>query len=193
MTPDPPRQVFLFSGHMVDAPDREKPRFPAQKEPIAAKAIADALAQLGAAGEDLGFSQAAAGGDLLFIEACQRRGVRVPVLLPFPEPEFIKRSIIASANGDQWRDRYYAARDKLKDPIRIMPDQLGPTPSGVDAYERCNLWLLDSALAWGADKVRFIALWNGSGGDGPGGTAHMYNEVKSRAGQAMWLDTRKLW
>ena len=188
-----PRQVFLFSGHMVDAPGREKPRFPADKEPIAAKAIDEALAQLGAGGEDLGFSQAAAGGDLLFIEACQRRGVRVQVLLPFPEPEFIERSIIPSANGGQWRERYYAAKQKLKDPIGIMPDQVDTTPKGVDAYERCNLWLLDSALSHGVDKVRFIALWNGSGGDGPGGTAHMYNEVKRRTGQATWLDTRKLW
>ena len=39
--------------------------------------------------EDLAFCQAAAGGDLLFVEACQQRGVRCQVLLPFPEPEFI--------------------------------------------------------------------------------------------------------
>ena len=31
-----PRQVVLFSGHMIDAPGREKPRFPPDKEPIAA-------------------------------------------------------------------------------------------------------------------------------------------------------------
>ena len=42
-----PRQVFLFSGHMIDAPDRKDPRFPADKEPIAAKAIADKLDALG--------------------------------------------------------------------------------------------------------------------------------------------------
>jgi hypothetical protein len=35
---DPPRKVALFSGHMIDAPDRAKPRFPADKEPIAARA-----------------------------------------------------------------------------------------------------------------------------------------------------------
>ena len=33
-----PRQVFLFSGHMIDAPDRKDARFPADKEAIAAKA-----------------------------------------------------------------------------------------------------------------------------------------------------------
>ena len=30
-----PRQVLLFSGHMVDAPDRKQPRFPAAKLPQA--------------------------------------------------------------------------------------------------------------------------------------------------------------
>lgn len=74
-----------------------------------------------------------------------------------------------------------------------MPEDLGPLPKGVDAFERCNLWLLYSALACGLDKVRFVALWNGGGGDGPGGTAHMYNEVKGRTGRVTWIDTRELW
>jgi tetratricopeptide (TPR) repeat protein len=188
-----PRQVLLFSGHMVDAPDRKTPRFPNDKEPIAAQRIAEALDKLGAGAEDLAFCQAAAGGDLLFLEACQQRGVRCQVLLPFPEPEFIERSIAPSAGGDKWRDRFYAVKAKLQDPIRIMPDELGPLPKGVDPFERCNLWLLYSALACGIDKVRFVALWNGGGGDGPGGTAHMYNEVKRRTGRVTWLDTRQLW
>ena len=77
-----------------------------------------------------------------------------------------------------------------------MPDELGPPPkTGRDRrqpFERCNLWLLNTALAWGIDKVRFICLWNGGGGDGPGGTEHMYNEVKRRTGRVTWLDTRTL-
>ena len=188
-----PRQVLLFSGHMIDAPDRKDPRFPADKEPLAATKIAEALDQLGAGPEDLVFSQAAAGADLLFLEACQQRGLRCQVLLPFPEPEFIERSIVPSADCDRWRDRFFAMKAKLQDPIRIMPDELGPLPKGVNPYERCNLWLLYSALACGIAKVRFLALWNGGGGDGPGGTAHMYNEVKRRTGRVTWLDTRTLW
>ena len=102
-----PRQVILFSGHMIDAPDRPEPRFPADKESIAAQKIAEALEQLGAGPEDLAFCQAAAGGDLLFLEACQRRGVRCQILLPFPEPEFIERSILPSTGGDKWRERFF--------------------------------------------------------------------------------------
>jgi tetratricopeptide (TPR) repeat protein len=188
-----PRQVLLFSGHMIDAPDRPEPRFPADKEAIAAQKIAEALEQLGAGPEDLAFCQAAAGGDLLFLEACQRRGVRCQIQLPFPEPDFIERSILPSTDGDKWRERFFKVKEQLKDPIRIMPVELGPLPKGVDPYERCNLWLLYTTLACGVDKVRFVCLWNGGGGDGPGGTAHIYHEVKQRTGRVTWIDTRTAW
>ncbi len=188
-----PRHVLLFSGHMVDAPDRPTARFPADKVPIAADEIAKALDRLEASEEDLALCQAAAGGDLLFIEQCQQRGVRCQILLPFAEPEFIERSVIPSVDGDMWRNRFFEMKAKLQNPIRIMPDELGPLPRGVDPYERCNLWLLYTALACGMDKVRFIALWNGGGGDGPGGTQHMYDEVRRRTGRVTWIDTRRSW
>jgi len=54
------------------------------------------------------------------------------------------------------------------------------------------IWLY-SALAWSPEKVHFVCLWNGEGGDGPGGTAHLYQEVQERTGQVYWLDTSKLW
>jgi hypothetical protein len=57
--PEPPRKVTLFSGHMIDAPSRDKPRFPPGKEPIAARVIAEALADLGVGPADL----AICGGD----------------------------------------------------------------------------------------------------------------------------------
>lgn len=188
-----PRHVILFSGHMVDAPDRPTPRFPADKEPIAAQKIAEALTDLDAGSDDLALCQAAAGGDLLFLETCQQRGVRCQVLLPLHEPEFIDRSIMRSAEGDKWRDRYFKMKAQLKDPIRVMPDELGSLPAGIDAFERCNLWLLYTTLACGLDKTRFVCLWNGGGGDGPGGTEHLYHEVKSRTGRVTWIDTRKTW
>jgi len=73
-----------------------------------------------------------------------------------------------------------------------MPNELGPLPKGINPYERCNLWLLYTALALGVDKVHFFCLWNGESGDEPGGTAHMYNEVKNRTGRIVHIDTREL-
>ena len=36
------RQVLLFSGHIIDAPDRQPPRFPNEKASIAGQRIAAA-------------------------------------------------------------------------------------------------------------------------------------------------------
>jgi hypothetical protein len=184
-----PRQVLLFSGHMVDKPDRPTPRFPLDKVPIAETEIAKTLAQLGAGPEDLALTQGASGGDLIFAEACQKRGVRLQLMLPFLEPEFIERSI-APANGD-WRSHFFEIKAKLTQPILFMPNELGE--ANRDPFERCNLWLLYTAFAYGPEKLKFVCLWNGGGGDGSGGTQHMVNEVKKRTGQVIHLDTRKLW
>lgn len=179
-----PRKVFLFSGHMMDAPDRATPRFPLWQEPAAAQQIARTLDRLGTGPDDLALTQGACGGDLLFTEACLQRGVKVHWLQPFPEPDFIRKSVACC--GDAWYARYLDARSGLAALPRSVPDEPG------DRYERCNLLLLDTALAYGADRVHFICLWNGGGGDGPGGTAHMYEEVKRKSGQVTWIDTRKL-
>jgi len=187
-----PRQVLLFSGHMIDAPERDAPRFPAALEGAAAREIGAALDTLAAGEGDLALSQCAAGGDLLFLEAARSRGLRCQVMLPRDEPQYIQRSILPSTDGAAWRERWFAVRAGLADPPRLMPDELGPGPRGSNAYERCNDWLTNTALAWGPEKVRFICLWNGAGGDGPGGTQHMMDEVKRRTGRVRWIDTRTL-
>jgi hypothetical protein len=175
---------------MIDAPNRPTPRFPAAKESIAARKIAEALDTLRAGPEDLALTQGACGGDLLFTEACQQRGVGVAWLQPLDEPEFIKKSVVC--RGESWHARYLAARAKLTTHIRSAPSELGPLPTGIDPYERCNLWLLSTALSYGVSKVQFICLWDGGGGDGKGGTAYIYQEVKRRTGQVTWIDSRNL-
>ena len=189
-----PRQVLLFSGHMVDAPGRPKPRFPPAMVPAASAQIERALDELGAGPEDLALTQGAAGGDLIFTEACQARGVRVQWLQPLPEPDFLEASVTGSGDGVEWRRRYFAAKAALHpaDTPRTMPAEIGPLPKGVDKWERGNLWLLYTALAHGPDKARFVCLWDGGGSDGPGGTKHMFDEVKRRTGRVSWIDTRKL-
>jgi tetratricopeptide (TPR) repeat protein len=188
-----PRQIFLFSGHMIDATDRAEPRFPNDKADIAAEKIADVLAALGASENDLALTQGAAGGEILFAEACAKFGVRIQLLQPFPEAEFIQRSILPTEQGENWRTRYFALKAQLENPPRSMPDELGEIPEDMNPYERCNLWLLYTALASGIDKVHFICLWNGDDADGRGSMAHMYQAVNKRTGQVTWLDTRKLW
>lgn len=185
-----PKRILLFSGHMIDAPGRQPPRFPTEKEQAAAQKIAEALEKLEAGPDDLALTQGACGGDLLFTEACQQRGVKVQWLQPFDEPTFIQKSVVC--HSETWRERYLNTKTKLTTTIRSAPESLGPPPKGIDPYERCNLWLLYTALSYGISKVQFLCLWDGGGGDGPGGTAHMYEEVKKRTGQVTWMDSRTL-
>src|SRR4029450_14072272 len=100
-----PRQVFLFSGHMVDASDRSRPRFPPDKEPLAAAAIGKLLDKLGAGVTDVAISSGACGGDLLFAESCLQRRLRVEIYLPFVEEEFLKESI--NFAGEHWREEFF--------------------------------------------------------------------------------------
>jgi hypothetical protein len=186
----PPRQVLLFSGHMVDAPDRATPRFPPAMVPAAAAAIGGALDTLGAGPADLALTQGAAGGDLLFVQACVERGMPVQLLLPLPEAEFIQRSILSVSDGAAWQQRFLALRPRLGREPALLPAEAGT--AGGTVFERCNEWLLATALAHGAGRLRFICLWDGGGGDGTGGTAHMVKEVTLLAGEVTWIRTQDL-
>lgn len=184
-----PRKVVLFSGHMIDAPGREKPRFPPDKEPIAAHALATALDELAIDAPDLCICGGTCGGDLLFAEAALSRSARLELYIPFDESAFINKSVDFA--GNSWRDRFFAVEARAA--LHVMPIELGPASGNEDPYERNNRWMLEAASRFGVERLDFVCLWNGEGGDGPGGTRHMMQEVRSRGGRAIWLDTKKLW
>src|ERR1700727_2643978 len=154
--PDGPRKVVLFSGPMIDAPGREKPRFPPDKEPVAGQAIAGALADLHVGPDDLCICGGACGGALLFAEAALARSALLEIYIPFDEATFLKKSV-DFANKD-WRARFFAA--KAGSALHVAPRELGPLPEGEDPYERNNRWMLGAALRFGADKVHLGCWWD---------------------------------
>ena len=186
---EPPRKVALFSGHMIDAPDRAKPRFPADKEPIAARAVAAALANLDIGPGDLAICGGACGGDRLFAEAALARRARLELYIPLDEAAFVEKSVDFA--GGAWRARFFAA--KARAALHAPPFEKGSAPAEEDPYERNNIRMLEAASRFGPQKVELICLWNGERGDGPGGAQHMMEEVEKAGGRAHWLDTRTLW
>jgi len=44
----------------------------------------------------------------------------------------------------------------------------------------------------GGINMTLIALWDGKGGDGPGGTGHMVKEAKSKGAQVIEIDINRL-
>jgi hypothetical protein len=181
-----PRQVLLFSGHRVDAPGRPQPRFPPGKVADAARRIDEALAHWQAGPQDLAITQGAAGGDLLFAHACQQRGVPLQLMLPMPEAEFVRRAVAPSAEAARWRAAWSHVRARLSAAPRVLPAAAG------NPFERCNRWMLDTALGFGVSRLRLICLWDGGGGDGPGGTDHLVEQARSAGVPVTWIDTRRL-
>lgn len=185
-----PVQVFLFTGHMIDQEKRPKPRFPAKMEPEAAKRLDDVLDKLNANEHCIAIIPGlACGGDLLFAEACLKRNIRTDIYLPFESAQFIKSSV--SFAGDEWVERFYKVLNHPNITLHLQPERLGPVPIGDDPYRRNNRWALYATLMHDIKHVRLIALWNGQGGDGPGGTDDMVQQVRQLGGIVEHIDTTK--
>ncbi|MBC8119633.1 MAG: hypothetical protein H7X75_08680 [Burkholderiaceae bacterium] len=180
---------------MIDRLGRDVPRFPPACESLVAQELRKRLDALGAGPGDLAITQGACGADLLFAEAMLDRGAALHLHLPLEQETFITRSVSfkkPKSNGpDRWRQRFRAVTAHPATRSEVLPAGHGEEGS-AGVFERCNEWMLARALAFGADKVRFICVWNGEGGDGPGGTAHMREVVKNHGGAECWIDTRKL-
>jgi hypothetical protein len=185
-----PSQIFLFAGHMLDQPNRSKPRFPAEMEHEATQRLQAALEKLGANSNCIAIAPGlACGGDLIFVEACLQRSMKINIYLPFEPAKFVRDSV--SFAGDLWVERFYTALNHPNITLHLQPDRLGAVPLGDDPYERNNRWALYSTLVYDVRSVRLIVLWNGQGGDGPGGTADMVQQVRQLGGIVEHIDTTK--
>jgi hypothetical protein len=184
-----PAHVVVFSGHMIDDPKvrgegKEKsPRFPPAKIAAAAARIRSALDEVGAGAGDLGLCGGASGGDLLFAEACIERGMRVELCLARAENEFLAESVTFADPDRRWERSFMRVKENPGTKVLVMPEELGPAPRSVSIHDRCNRWILYTALSQGLLKASFITLWDGEPGDGPGGTQNMVERVHTLTGR----------
>lgn len=188
-----PPKVFLFEGLEIDRDERigEEERFPAAMEDEVRSKLKELMDRLEACGEDLGITASAScGGDILFIEECLERGMRVRVHLPLAKAKFIERSV--GYAGGKWVQRFHSLWNHPDVTFLIQEDRVGPVPQGDEAYARSNRWALYSALGHGIDRVCLILLWDGKISDVRGGAHHMLQQVQSHGGQIETLDTSKL-
>lgn len=105
-----PPAVGVFTGHMIDAPGRASPRFPASREAEIRAAIEREIDSLDL---KIGYSSAACGGDLLFIEAMLARGAEVNIVLPFAKVDFLATSVAFAGGG--WVARFESALERASD------------------------------------------------------------------------------
>jgi tetratricopeptide repeat protein len=188
--------VILFTGHRIDAPGRTERRFPAEKEAVARERIKQKLVERldqikGSAPS--GLSGAASGGDILFLEICKELEIPTELYLALPPDAFCEASVEDA--GPQWEKRFYdqvaahpnfrtlAESDQLPEWLRMKPN--------YDLWKRNNLWMLHNAIAIADRNITLVALWNGQGGDGPGGTEDMVRQVERLQARTIIIDTRK--
>ena len=181
------KHTLLFTGHMIDARDRTAPRFPEEKENAARGDLKKVLNKERKNHPDqlTGIAGGASGGDILFHELCKETGIPSEVYLALPKEDFKKASV--SFAGKAWVTRFEKLTGKL--PVHILSEATGNKRS---IWERINLWMLEEALKGGGEHMTLIALWDGKGGEGEGGTEHMVRVAKEAGAKTIIIDTKKL-
>jgi hypothetical protein len=165
--------ALLFTGHMIDKPDRTQPRFPAHAEEKARMAIRASVADMPwtRPGATIGMAAAASGGDILFHEVCAELGIATRIMLALPVDEFIATSVAPA--GRNWVLRFQALLAAHgPENLCIMGGEDGLSQGETEnIWQRANLWMIDDAVAMAPERA-LLALWDGARGDGPGGTEY---------------------
>jgi len=168
-------RVAVFTGHMIDTPGRPVPRFPAEMEDQAKRAIRERLVQHDAR---VGFAAGACGGDILFLETILELGGEVNVILPYARDEFVQDSVAIA--GPDWIRRLDRLVDRAAQLVIASPERFD---AGSASYDYANALLLGLATIRAeqleTDTVP-IALWDGRPG-GDGGTASVVADWRRRS------------
>ncbi len=179
--------VVVFSGHMIDRPDRATPRFPPELEDSVRAAIRERLKPVN---PGFGFASAACGSDILFLEALLEMGADAHIVLPYNAERFLKDSVEIIPGGN-WRARYESILEKATEVLTASEQRID---DGEISHEYTNLMLLGLASTrarqLGAELVP-LAVWDGKDG-GLGGTASSVERWRSLGLQIEVIDLAKL-
>lgn len=156
--------TIFFTGHMIDRPGRSCPRFPTALESSIARRMDVELE-----GVSDGYSSAACGGDILFLEAILRRGGRAHVALPCSIEAF-RKDCVDVIPGADWSERFDRILQAASS-VEILGEEYAS--DNAMASECCSRVLAGLARRCAADKgerPEVLALWDGRPGDAFGGT-----------------------
>jgi hypothetical protein len=144
--------IVVHAGNRVDEPGRVPIRFPTDHAAGVASRIGRLLDILQPEGV---VTAAAAGADLLVVEAARRRGVPVHLVLPFDRRRFCAESV--ADRGERWTRSYDdAVAGALNDPgstfveLALAPD--------TDGFRAGNQALLDRARELAPGRVLALVI-----------------------------------
>ena len=178
----PPLQLVVFAGHMPDLPGNPV-RFP--KESIN-EVRANIRKKLDDIDARVALVSAAAGADLLFVEAMLDRRGTVHLVLPWSSDEFLKTSVLPyETPGEEpyWMPIYDRAM-KESASIRAIGEAYEPSSDVGWVY----MMDVTAGLALHTGRmcrldVQPLVLWDGERGFGAGGTSSFVNFWRTRLKQ----------
>ena len=172
----PGPRVGMATGHMLDRAGRAHPRFPAAHAEAVGAAMDRWVADTGV---EFGIASAACGTDILFHEAVRRTGARSRVVLPYPTEAFVATSV--AHGGEAWVARLRVILGAGAEWASLA--SLQPVGRQTGWFEYGNEYMEGLALCK-ADEIESpihrLAVWDGSPGDGPGGTAATVRRWRAR-------------
>ena len=161
--------VALFTGHMIDQPGRPRPRFPAELEPVVTQAIREKIKVSEVA---IGYSSAACGSDILFLEIMLDSGGEIVVVLPYEREQFIRDSVDLIP-GATWSARFKRVLERATRVVTASAHRLDIGGVSHDYANQVQLGLARIHASELETGLAPLAVWDGAPGDGPGGTANV--------------------
>ena len=192
-----PARVAIFTGHRIDAPDRLEARFPRETAPTCAEVLADFIREQKI---DIGYSSAANGGDLLFVDGLLANQRTANIVMPFDEEQFRDASLAVSGSGeDEWTERFNQLIQGKRDGAVVWhASQSTVDQAGMDPYyAHCNDVILGMARLKAREldgELVGVAVME-PGGDNTIGGTHAAVEAWQSAGVhvAAWSPRSQVW
>ncbi|HMA75590.1 MAG TPA: tetratricopeptide repeat-containing protein [Xanthobacteraceae bacterium] len=135
-------KVVVCLGHMTDEP--ENPGVFDQKLEPLKQAITEKLREWHLGKGDLAICRGMRGAEIIFAEACVILGMKVRLLIPLPEDEFIEKCVHAPRT--EWQTRYTRLISSQRNvEVKFQDFELGAAPPTSSAMRRGVLWCLNTA------------------------------------------------
>ncbi len=161
--------VVVFSGHMIDESGRRKPRFPASLEAAVKNQI---RAKLQLIQPGVGFSSAANGSDILFLETMLESGAEIVVVLPYERAQFVEDSVAKTSSKVAWTERFERVIGAATRVITASPEPFYAAGISYDYANRLLLGLAKIRAQQLETSLTAMTVWDASDDSrADGGTA----------------------
>lgn len=160
-------RIAVFSGHMIDRPDRPNPRFPISAEENVRHTLREIIDRQKI---KIAFASCACGGDILFLEEALSAGGECIIVPPLPLKTTIRNSV-AFAPGD-WEERLKTILANPK--TRLLAPECDETgENDAIVYDFANRYLLGLAILKSRElgfPLVGVCVWDGKESGLMGGT-----------------------